>query len=293
MTTEEPRLALVILSHNRCAELRATLAAFRAAPEWLEIIVVDNGSTDGSAAMVRAEFPQVKLIANPDNRGTGGRNQGFAAARAEVVVTLDDDSTVAPELLPAIADWFAAHPLVAAVGLRVLLADGSEEPWFAWPRCGDEEHGYRSPSLMTCGAAFRKDAVLALGGFWEPYQVYVEERDLCTRLIAAGWEVRYLPRWLAHHRRSPAVRSDARFVYFVTRNTTWYILRNFSWSVAPGKLLRWKLRSLGLGLRCGEPLAWLRGWCAGICGCRAALATRQVVPREHLAAVDGRFQGKD
>lgn len=288
MTTDLPRLALVILSHNRCDELRATLAVYRAMPAWLEVIVVDNGSTDGSAAMVRTEFPALQLIANAENRGTGGRNQGFAAARAEVVVTLDDDSTVAPELLPAIAEYFAAHPRVAAAGLRVLLADGSEEPWFVWSRRGDDEHGFLSPALMTCGAAFRREAVLALGGFWEPYQVYVEERDLCTRLIAAGHEVRYMPRWTAVHRRSPRVRSDARFVYMVTRNTMWYILRNFSWPAALGKLFRWKLRSLGLGLRCGEPLAWLRGWCAGLLGCGAALATRQPVPPAYRAAVDGR-----
>jgi len=282
-------ITVVILSHNRCADLRETLARYRNAPDWLEIIVVDNASTDGSADMVRSEFPRVRLIANVENRGTGGRNQGIAAAQAPVVVTLDDDSGIAAGLLPDIAGYFSAHAQVAAVGLRVLLADGSEEPWFVWLRRGDEEHGYRSPALMTCGAAFRRDAVLAVGGFWEPYQVYVEERDLCTRLIAAGHEVRYVPRWTAVHRRSPRVRSDARFVFMVTRNTVWYILRNFSWPVAAGKLLRWLARSCGLAWRSGELEAWLRGWYAGVAGCGPALATRQPVSRAQRAAVDGHF----
>lgn len=288
MTTEAVAVSVVILAHNRCADLRETLQRMTALPGLDDIIVVDNASNDGSAAMVQAEFPLVRLIANTANRGTGGRNQGIAAARHDIVVTLDDDSTVGADVLRELPALFARLPHLAAIGFRVLLADGSEEPWFVWDRRGDETDGYLSPALMTCGAAFRKDAVLAAGGFWEPYQVYVEERDLCTRLIAAGGEVRYLPRLVAVHRRSPRVRSDARFVFMVTRNTCWYIIRNFPWTVGFGKLLRWKLRSLLLGLRSGQPLAWLRGWCAGIFGCRAALATRQPVPRACLAAVDGR-----
>ncbi len=289
MTTEALSLTVVILSHNRCADLRETLRQMSAIAGLDDIIVVDNASTDGSAGMVRAEYPQVCLIANPENRGTGGRNQGIAAARHDLVVTLDDDSTVSADVLAELPALFARQPRLAAVGFRILLADGSEEPWFAWKKRGNEESGYLSPALMTCGAAFRKEAVLAIGGFWEPYQVYVEERDLCTRLIAAGHEVRYLPRCTALHRRSPRVRSDARFVYLVTRNTCWYVIRNFPWNVAFGKLLRWKLRSLLLGVRSGQPLAWLRGWWEGIFGCRAALAARHPVPRECLAAVDGRF----
>ena len=90
-----------------------------------EIIVVDNASADGSAAMVATEFPAVQLIANPDNRGfTGGNNQGIAVAKGRYVFFLNPDTVVLNDALAKMVDCLDAHPDVGIVGPQLRYGDG-------------------------------------------------------------------------------------------------------------------------------------------------------------------------
>lgn len=95
-------------------------------PSSLEIIVVDNASSDGSAAMVAEEFPRVKLIINPDNRGfTRGNNQGLALARGRHVLFLNPDTVVMDDALAVMVAYLDAHPQVGALGPRLRYGDGT------------------------------------------------------------------------------------------------------------------------------------------------------------------------
>ena len=91
-----------------------------------EIIVIDNASSDGSAAMVAAEFPQVRLIANADNRGfTGGNNQGIAVAQGRYVFFLNPDTVVMGDALATMVGYMEEHPDVGVVGPQLRYGDGS------------------------------------------------------------------------------------------------------------------------------------------------------------------------
>ena len=91
-----------------------------------EIIVIDNASADGSAAMVAAEFPQVRLIANADNRGfTGGNNQGIAVAQGRYVFFLNPDTVVMDDALATMIAYMEAHPDVGVIGPQLRYGDGS------------------------------------------------------------------------------------------------------------------------------------------------------------------------
>jgi len=129
-----PDLSIIIVSWNVRDLLRACLASLAAGAAasaegpllTVEVIVVDNASADGSAAMVAAEFPAVQLIANQENRGfTGGNNQGLALARGRYVLFLNPDTVVSPGALYTMVAYMEAHPKVGALGPRLRYGDGS------------------------------------------------------------------------------------------------------------------------------------------------------------------------
>ena len=132
MTAEPaPDLSIVIVSWNVRELLRACLRSILqnagTLERWnVETCVVDNASSDGSAAMVAAEFPAVRLIANRENRGfTGGNNQGLAVAQGRYVFFLNPDTVVVDGALATLLAYMDAHAAVGACGPRLCYGDGS------------------------------------------------------------------------------------------------------------------------------------------------------------------------
>jgi N-acetylglucosaminyl-diphospho-decaprenol L-rhamnosyltransferase len=229
MPAEErgPIISAIIVSWNTRDLLRACLQAVLAGPDGagpdgIEVIVVDNASTDGTPEMVRREFPQVNLVANPDNRGyTGGNNQGFRLARGEYILVLNSDTVPQPGAIRAMSDFLYQHPQAAMVGPRLLWPDGSTQssrrrfPTMAtgllestlvqrlWQDnsvirhyyCHDLPDDTAQPVDWVVGACvmMRKVAIEQVGGFDEDYFMYSEEVDWCFRAKAAGWDVWYTP----------------------------------------------------------------------------------------------------
>jgi len=123
-----PDLSIVIVNWNvrdllrRC--LHSILADSHTCP--LEIIVVDNGSSDGSVEMVQAEFPDIHLIANAENRGfPAANNQGLAVAQGRYALLLNPDTEVVGDALATLVAFADAHPDVGMVGPQLLYPDGS------------------------------------------------------------------------------------------------------------------------------------------------------------------------
>src|SRR5215203_5311666 len=126
-----PDCSIIIVNWNVCALLRRCLASLTEAGPgvYAEVIVVDNASHDGSGAMVRAEFPAVRLLANAENRGfAGGNNQGMAASRGRTLLLLNPDTEVTPGALTAMLATLDSAPDIGMVGPRLLNPDGSGQP---------------------------------------------------------------------------------------------------------------------------------------------------------------------
>jgi N-acetylglucosaminyl-diphospho-decaprenol L-rhamnosyltransferase len=210
-------LAVVIVNYNTRELLRACLESVLA-EGVAEVVVVDNASRDGSAAMVREDFPAVRLIAREDNPGFGaGANQGIAACAAPHALLLNSDTRLEPGAATALARYLDENPRAGIVGPRLLNPDGTLQsscfPFLtpfnvlalntyvnravrALPRFRSTWRG--TPRRAGCwvkGAALaiRREAFAAVGGFDEVYFMYAEELDLCQRVLAAGWEVHYAP----------------------------------------------------------------------------------------------------
>jgi O-antigen biosynthesis protein len=180
-----------------------------------EIVVVDNGSTDGSAAFVVSQFPQVHLVALPANLGFGGgSNEGFRQARNDIVVLLNSDMRVAPDFLPPLLEGFR-DPAVFAVSCQIFFSDPRkvrEETGLTqgWWQDGSLRVRHRIDAaidgLFPCfyggggSCAFDRRKFLELGGFdslLHPF--YLEDTDLGYMAWKRGWKVLYQPRSVVYH----------------------------------------------------------------------------------------------
>ncbi len=187
-----------------------------------EVIVVDNASADDSAAMVRAEFPQVTLIASDENLGFArGSNLGASHATGDFIFLLNPDTRLYPDTLHRLRDYLQAHPAVGVVAPQLLWADGSIqssrrrfpslstmlwestllEQWFphnhAAARYRFDDIPPTEPLAVdwAVGAALflRRDVWAQVGGLDGSFFMYFEETDWCRRVADAGWEIHYLP----------------------------------------------------------------------------------------------------
>jgi N-acetylglucosaminyl-diphospho-decaprenol L-rhamnosyltransferase len=219
----EPAWAAVVVNYEAgpalSACIRSVLADDSAGPP--EVVVVDNGSADGSAAAVRAEFPAVTVLQPGANLGYArAANLGAAATRAPVVAVLNADTEIEPGTSAALVGRFDAEPRLGAVGPKLHNPDGSRYPSArSAPSLGDAighallggiapgnrfTRAYRQldidpdlarPVEWVSGAAvwLRREALDRVGGWDEQFFMFFEDVDLCRRLERDGWEVTYEP----------------------------------------------------------------------------------------------------
>jgi GT2 family glycosyltransferase/2-phospho-L-lactate transferase/gluconeogenesis factor (CofD/UPF0052 family) len=253
---EPPLVSVVVLAWNRKHEVEITLGELRKCSyENLELIVVDNGSTDGTARMVYEKFPEVRVVRLPRNEGMDGYNVGFATARGKYVVMLDDDSHPEPRSIETMVRVWESSPesRIGLMAFRVVNPNEGTLVTHLWEeRISDVEAGRERviTSFPACGAAVRRDVLDEVGFFDEDFFVYATEDDLAVRIWEAGYQIVYEPRCLAYHRASGANRSVKRYGRGF-RNAAWFnikhvplrlfplvIPRNLFWIAARGVRFR-------------------------------------------------------
>jgi GT2 family glycosyltransferase len=218
-----PDISVILVSWNTCEELRGCLESVFAGLREIsgEVIVVDNASTDGSAEMVEARFPQVHLVRNPQNLGfAAGCNIGLDVASGRYLLLLNPDTVVLGDVLAATVRYLDKHPKVGALGCRVRNPDGtlqltcSLDPSvlnttlgltglsrLRWPRALGRERmmhwlrdSERDVDVVTgCYLATRREVVDDVGPLDSGYFFCGEEADWCRRMRSQGWAVRFAP----------------------------------------------------------------------------------------------------
>jgi GT2 family glycosyltransferase len=205
-----PDATVLIVTRNRREDLRRTLPTALAQEGDVEVLVVDNGSTDGTPEMVAAEFPRVRLLSDPAPGYIGRRNAGVRAARGDIVLSVDDDCEFTdPATVRRLLGDFA-DARVGAVAMPYVDHLYGEELRQAPPR---REGTWAVDTFVGCAGALRRDAFLAVGGFREEYGYSTEEPDLCLRLLDAGQHVAlgHTPPLVHRARPSPGRRDRALF----------------------------------------------------------------------------------
>ena len=227
-----PVLSVVILNYNRKDELRRTLTDVLA-QEGLtpEVVVVDNASADGSQAMVRAEFPSVRLLALPENIGIRARRKAAEAATGRYIVMYDDDSgPSAPRSMACIVDFFDRRPEASALCTAIYRTRSSYFEtwnWEAFAVSGDAQEGYEGLFVHGSGTAYRREHLLKTDAFDNDLFWGDEEFDAALSLIAHGYRIFYWPTVVTNHRASLSNRSKGRFYRRVTRNHLLTFLKYF------------------------------------------------------------------
>ncbi|NUW39698.1 glycosyltransferase family 2 protein [Nonomuraea rhodomycinica] len=237
------------------------------------VILVDNGSTDGSPGFVRRHFPDVTVVEAGRNLGAPARNVGVRMAGTPYVAFADDDSWWAPGALARAADVLDAYPRLAVLAARVLV--GPERRLD--PVCEEmarsplgREPDLPGPSVLgflACGAVVRADAFLEAGGFDDVIFFFGEEERLAVDLAAKGWGLAYVDDVVAHHHPSPS-RDPRGRKELATRNSVLTAVLRRPWSVVARRSLA--------ALRQG-PNGW-RGLRTAVPRLRPALAQRRGLP---------------
>jgi GT2 family glycosyltransferase len=219
-------VTVVIATRNRGPELLGTLTRLRALPEQPPIVVVDNGSTDGTAELVRAHCPGVQVVGLRRNQGAAARTVGARLVDSPYVAFSDDDSWWAPGALSRAADLLDRHPRLAVLAARVLV--GPEERLD--PVCAEMAHSPLPPApdlpgpsvlgFIACGAVVRRTAFLEVGGFDVRLGVGGEEELLSVDLATRGLGLAYVHEVVAvHHPSTSRDPSGRRRVQ--VRNALW------------------------------------------------------------------------
>jgi len=220
-----PRLSIVVLTHNRRAELMRTLHGLARLPGRHPIIVVDNGSADGTAEAVRRNFPGLALVRASANLGAAGRNLGVRAAQTEYVAFCDDDTCWEPRALETAVGILDASPEIGVLTARVLVgqegrldqacAAMQESPLPEQPGVGPCLLGFMAGACVMRTEVFRK-----AGGYWPPLLIGGEEELLALDVIEQGWRIVYAPAVCIRH--WPSTSRDAPLRRrLLARNAVW------------------------------------------------------------------------
>jgi GT2 family glycosyltransferase len=205
------RISVVVMTRDRWSDLRHTLPRHEA-----PVVLVDNGSTDGTPDSVRRHFPHVDVVALPSNRGSVARNVGVERARTPYVAFADDDSWWAPGALARAVRHLDAHPRLGLLGARVLVGEEERlDPTSALMAASPlgTQPDLPGPSILgflACGAVVRTEAFGAAGGFDDLIFFMGEEERLALDLATLGWGLAYVDDVVAHHHPSPARDSVGR-----------------------------------------------------------------------------------
>jgi GT2 family glycosyltransferase len=244
-------VSVVVASFNGVEILRKCLASLTDQDyEPLELVVVDNGSTDDVAGMVGREFPAVRLIRLDENLGfAGGYNRGMAVARGEYVAVINNDAVAESQWVSALVQAAENDASVAAVASIVIdgngrdrldscgvgiALDGMSRQAFR----GVPLDGFMAPAEVFVPSAsaclYRKSALEEVGLFDEDFFAYCEDTDLGLRLRRAGFRAAAAPEARVHHYYSRTTgRASLRKLFWVERNHFWVALKNFPLMLLP------------------------------------------------------------
>jgi GT2 family glycosyltransferase len=269
------RVSVVMITRDRCDEAVATVLRLAALPERPRLVIVDNGSSDGTVTALR-RISATKVIPLDRNFAAAGRNIGVEVCETPYVAFSDDDSWWEPGALDIAADLFERYADLALVAGRILVGPEKRlDPTCAEMAASALKEDARGSAIpivgfLACGSVVRRRAFLDCGGFEVRFGVGGEEAVLAMDLMSLGWELQYVPEVVAYHWPSPVRDRRAR------RRRE---IRNALWSawLRRRPVPAMKITALGLAEACHR-IECRQGVVEALRGLPWALRNRRAVP---------------
>ncbi len=244
---ETPKVSVIVLSLNGEKVIEACLRSLQETvyPDW-EILVINNGSTDRTPDIVATQFPKVRLINLPQNRGfAGGNNVGIKESTGQIVILLNDDTTVESNWIAEIVKEMVKSEKVGIAGCKIYYPDGKtlqhaggfinnhglsnhygkgELDRYQYDTVRDVDY------VMGAAIAIKREVLNKLGLLNENYRpIYFEETEYCFRARKIGYRVVYIPSSVIyHHESQTTVIGSEGFFYKYHKNRIRFMLKNFT-----------------------------------------------------------------
>ena len=290
---DSPFISVVIANYKRRDALRRVLDTVNSQDyKNREVILVDNNSQDGIASFVAEEAAFVHLIELPDNRGAcRARNAGIAAAKGDIIVTLDNDIFFeSPQELSKLVSTFRSHPQYHVVAFFLGDPDTGAVRSREWchPRNIAEfsERQFETYYFVEGAAAYRREVLESAGGYFEPLFVGTEGHDLALRILDKGFRILYAPEVRSRHLMSAETRSSERTFHIYTRNYIWISYKDYHFWDGLRFLIPKVLMMAYFSLRMGYTWAYLRGVKDGITGLWRVVKERTPISHETAVEID-------
>ena len=304
-----PLFSVVIPNWNGAHHLATCLDALSAQTyPNLDIIVADNASTDNSRLLLSTHYPDVKVVALPENRGfTGACNAGMEAAQGEYVALLNNDTEVDPGWAAAIIDTFHRHPDVGLVASKMLLfnernrfhtagdlyrVDGRLVNRGVWEQ-DEGQYNKEEYVFSACGgsAAYRRSMLDEIGLLDDDFFFSAEDMDLAWRAQLAGYRCIYSPNAVVYHHLA-ATGGGETASFYDGRNMIWILVKDYPaalWRKHVFKIFRAQLALAWEALRAwrgAAARARLRGMAAGVWGIPKMLRKRRVIQGSRRVSIE-------
>jgi len=231
-----PLISIIIITWNRKDDvLEAIRSVYEQAYTNFEIIVVDNGSNDGTVQALRQTYPPVKIIDFDQNRGIGARNAGIRIAQGDFIFCLDSDASLGKESIANLVSKFQAEPRIGVINSKIMnaytmkMADG---PGWSYSEKDkeDQDKEFLSYTFSEGGAAIRRKLFAEVGPFWELLFFGCEGQEFSLRVLDAGYDILYFPGSVVYHREAQQSRvTGKQRDYLFFRNMLYIYLVRFPW----------------------------------------------------------------
>jgi glycosyltransferase involved in cell wall biosynthesis len=256
-----PAVTAVISTHNRCDELKTTLAGLKAlAYPNLSVIVVDNDSTDMTALWLRETHPDITRVPHSDNTPLTGYNLGFKRVQTPYILVLDDDSCPRPGCLERMITLLEETPRGGAVAANIIGPDGRSE----WGREGDVDFSPDWHNLIGCGFLVRQRVLIQTEGYDEAFGLYYNDLELAVRILSFGHQILYSSTCVVDHRQAGPRKKPYLKSRLMLRNFPLIIRSHFSGFQKLNLIAGHAILALWQGTKRGCFLAALHGFWQGL-----------------------------
>lgn len=238
-------VSIILLTYNNEGDLAMCIPSILGQTyRHFELLVVDNGSTDGTVEFIRTRYPEITLIETGANLGyAGGNNFGFGCAKGDYIVVVNPDTWVYPDWLSSLIKPLDVDPAIGITNSKILEYDDRDHG-----ACGNTSHytglhfprgmeksasAFTKPETLSaisgCSFAIRRELLAALGGFDADYFMYLEDSDLSLRTRLMGYKIVFTPNSVLYHKHSKVISPQKE--YYLERNRYQLLLKCYSYKL--------------------------------------------------------------